>query len=66
MFSRVWGDKGTEGFLDASIENTAKTSILDRLYAEKHVNYGVFDGKHCKNTVKKMCLKNFLYIYIYI
>ena len=35
-----------------SIENTAKTIVLDRLYAEKRVNYGVFDGKHCKNTVK--------------
>ena len=36
-----------------SIENTAKTSVLDRLYAEKRVNYGVFDGRHCKNTVRK-------------
>ena len=30
------------------IENTAKTSVLDRLYAEKRLNYGVFDGKHSK------------------
>ena len=45
-----------------SIENTAKISVLDRLYAEKRVNYDVFDGKHCKKTVKKMFLKDFLYI----
>ena len=35
-----------------SLENTAKTSVLDRFYAEKRVNYGVFYGKHCKYTVK--------------
>ena len=35
---------------------------MDRLYAEKRVNYAAFDGKHCKNTVKKMFLKDFLYI----
>ena len=38
-----------------SIENTAKTSVLDRLYAEKRVNYGVLTEniiKTLKNTVK--------------
>ena len=34
-----------------SIENTAKTSVLDRLYAGNRVNYGGFDGKYCKKTV---------------
>ena len=32
-----------------SSENTAKISVLDRLYGQKRVNY----QKHCKNTVKK-------------
>ena len=39
-----------------SIENTARTSVLDRLDAEKRVNYSVFD---IENT---MFLKDFLYI----
>ena len=38
------------------------TSVLDRLYGEKHVNYCVFDGKHCKNTVETMFWKDFLYL----
>ena len=43
-----------------SIENTAKTSVLDRLYGEKRVNYRVFDGKHCKHTVKNNVFEGFL------
>ena len=55
MFSRVWGDKGIEEFLDArALKTLQKNSVLDRLYAEKRVNYGVFDGKHCKNYVKAL------------
>ena len=42
-----------------SLENTAKTSVLDRFYAEKRVNYGVFYGKHCKNTVKNNVFEGF-------
>ena len=45
-----------------SIENTAKTSVLDRLYAEKRVNYGAFDGKKWKNTEKNNAFEEFLYI----
>ena len=48
-----------------SIENTAKTSVLDRLYAEKRVNYGVFDGKHCKNTVINNVFEG-LFVYMYM
>ena len=47
-----------------SIENTAKSSVLDRLYGEKHVNYCVFDGKHWKNIVKNNVLEGFLVLYI--
>ena len=42
------------------IENTAKTSVLDRLYGEKRVNYRVVDGKHYKNTVKNNVLEDFI------
>ena len=36
-----------------SIENTAKTSVLDRLYAQKRVNYGLFFwNTTLKNNVK--------------
>ena len=47
-----------------SIENTAKTTVLDRLYAENRVNYGVFDGKHCKNTVKNNVFEGF-FVYMF-
>ena len=47
-----------------SIENTAKTSVLDRLYAEKRVNYGVFDGTHCKSIVIKTMLLKVFCIYV--
>ena len=45
-----------------SIENTAITNVLDRLYAEHRVYYRVFDGKHFKNTVKNNVFEGFLYI----
>ena len=43
------------------MENTAKSSVLDRLSGEKrvYINYRVFDGKHCKRISR-------IYIYIYI
>ena len=44
------------------MQNHAKTSVLDRLYGEKLVNYNVFDGKHFKNTVKNNVLEGFLYL----
>ena len=47
-----------------SIENTAKTSVLDRLYGEKRVNYCVFDGKHGKNTVKINVFEGF-FVYMF-
>ena len=47
-----------------SLENAAKTSVLDRLYAEKHVNYGVFDGKKCKNTEKRNVFQGF-FVYMF-
>ena len=60
IFWKVFGCQGIE-----NIANTSKTSVLDRLYAKKRVNYGVFDGKHCNNMEKKtMFLKDFLYIYL--
>ena len=50
-----------------SIENTAKTSGLDRLYTEKYVNYGVFDRKNVKYCKKKNTMFfNIIYIYIYV
>ena len=49
-----------------SLENTAKTSVLDRFYAEKRVNYGVFYGKHCKNTVKNNVSDGFFDLFLYI
>ena len=53
-------------FLDArALKTAAKTSVLDRLYAEKRVNYGVFDGKNIVKTLKKTkILKDFLYIHM--
>ena len=40
-----------------SIENTAKTSVLDWRYSKKPVNY--LDWKHYKNTVKSNVLEGF-------
>ena len=42
------------------MQKHAKTSVLDRLYGKKRVNYIVFDGKHFKNTVKNNVLEGFL------
>ena len=53
-----------ERFLDAralkTMQRHAKTSVLDRLYGEKRVDFCVFDGKHCKKTVKNNVLEGFL------
>ena len=66
LFSGVWGDQGIESFFWCqSLENTAKTSVLDRLYAEKRVNYGVFDGKKCKNIVKKNNVFEGFFVYMF-
>ena len=46
-----------------SLENTAKTTVLDRLYAENRVNYSVFDGTHCKNTGKN---NGFAWFFVYM
>ena len=45
-FCRVFGCQ--------SIENTAKTSVLDWRYSKKRVNYRMLDWKHYKNTVKSV------------
>ena len=50
-FCRVFGCQ--------SIENTAKTSVLDWRYSKKRVNYRMFDWKHYKNTVKSNVLEGF-------
>ena len=42
-----------------SIENTAKTSVLDWRYSKKRVNYRMLDWKHYKNTVKSNVLEGF-------
>ena len=42
-----------------SIENTAKTSVLDWRYSKKSVNYRMFDWKHYKNTVKSNVFEGF-------
>ena len=42
-----------------SIENTAKTSVLDWLYSKKRVSYRMLDWKHYKNTVKSNVLEGF-------
>ena len=52
VFSRVWGNKG--------IGDIVKHDVLERLYGDKCVNYCVFDGAHCKNTVKNNALEGFL------
>ena len=48
-FCRVFGCQ--------SIENTAKTSVLDWRYSKKRVNYRMLDWKHYKNTVKSNVLE---------
>ena len=50
-FCRVFGCQ--------SIENTAKTSVLDWRYSKKRVNYRMLDWKHYKNTVKSNVLEGF-------
>ena len=50
-FCRVFGCQ--------SIENTAKTSVLDWHYSKKRVNYRMLDWKHYKNTVKSNVLEGF-------
>ena len=50
-FCRVFGCQ--------SIENTAKTSVLDWRYSKNRVNYRMLDWKHCKNTVKSNALEGF-------
>ena len=50
-FCRVFGCQ--------SIENTAKTSVLDWRYSKKGVNYRMLDWKHYKNTVKSNVLEGF-------
>ena len=50
-FCRVFGCQ--------SIENTAKTSVLDWRYSKKRVNYRMLDWKHYKNTVKNNALEGF-------
>ena len=47
-FCRVFGCQ--------SIENTAKTSVLDWRYSKKRVNYRMLDWKHYKN-IQKHCQK---------
>ena len=52
-FCRVFGCQ--------SIENTAKTSVLDWRYSKKRgVNYRMLDWKHYKNTVKSNVWKDLL------
>ena len=43
-----------------SIENSAKTSVLDWRYSKKRVNYRMLDWKPWKNTVKHNVLQGFL------
>ena len=50
-FCRVFGCQ--------SIENSAKTSVLDWRYSKKRVNYRMLDWKHYKNTVKSNVLEGF-------
>ena len=50
-FCRVFGCQ--------SIENTAKTSVLDWRYSKKRVNYRMLDWKHYKSTVKSNVLEGF-------
>ena len=50
-FCRVFGCQ--------SIENTAKTSVLDWRYSKKRVNYRMLNWKHYKNTVKSNVLEGF-------
>ena len=46
--------KYVRGFSDVrALKTLSKTCVLDRRYAQKRVNYGVFAMKHCKNNVKK-------------
>ena len=56
-FCRVFGCQ--------SIENTAKTSVLDWRYSKKRVNYrnGGLDWKHYKNIVKKQCFGRIYCLY---
>ena len=53
-----------EQFWDAralkTLQKHAKIGILKRFYGEKRVNYRVFDGKHCKDTVNNNVLEGFL------
>ena len=48
-----------------SIENTAKTSVLDRLYAEKRLNYSVFDGKNVKTLEQKNNVFEGFFVYMF-
>ena len=50
-FCRVFGCQ--------SIENTAKTSVLDWRYSKKRVNYRMLDWKHYKHSVKSNVLEGF-------
>ena len=50
-FCRVFGCQ--------SIENTAKTSVLDLRYSKKRVNYRMLDWKYYKNTVESNVLEGF-------
>ena len=49
-----------EGFWMPEHGKHCQTCVLDRLHGENRVDYRVFHGKHCKNTVKNIVLEGFL------
>ena len=50
-----------EGFLDArALKTLQKLMRWTDFMAKKCVKYRVFDGKHCKNTIKNNVLEGFL------